>query len=135
MVIKIDEIRKMPVKIDPEYPVKGSVGWEIHESLFRSYHILEKVKDLLMKDVDSETIIELIELMENEDPEPEPKKPIKVIPVESDSRPDLCHEVSFWGDDEDGHGDWECSCEAFKYSKESPRICKHIIKVKKQWYE
>ncbi len=36
-----------------------------HESLFRSYHILAKTKDLLKRNVDPELILELISVMED----------------------------------------------------------------------
>lgn len=52
----ITEINKRPTVLDNN-----------HESLYRSYHILEKVKWLLENNVASTVILELISDMEYED--------------------------------------------------------------------
>ena len=54
--MKIKDITKMQTAED-----------NLHESLFRSYHILEKVKDYLHRKVPDDVIIELIEEMEQEE--------------------------------------------------------------------
>ena len=45
------------------YDMTKSMGG-IHESVFRSYQVLEKVKEYLRKGYPAEVILELIEVME-----------------------------------------------------------------------
>lgn len=56
------KIRDLPTVIDEEFLSLGAKG--IHESVLRSYHILEKVKFLLQEGCSSAVILEIIELME-----------------------------------------------------------------------
>lgn len=64
--MKLSEIKSMPTCLDwdviEEGKRDGCAGFS--ESLFRSYHILEYVKGLLYQKVSHETIIELIEHLE-----------------------------------------------------------------------
>lgn len=57
------EIRKMPTILTNSELNKwkdgGSTG--VHESLLRSFHIVEKVKELLEKQVAPQVILEIIE--------------------------------------------------------------------------
>jgi hypothetical protein len=73
-----DEIRKMLTVLTPDI-VRGDIsvfpedalisfhgtGW--HESLFRSYQILERVKWLLERGTPSAVVLELIAVMERND--------------------------------------------------------------------
>jgi hypothetical protein len=52
--MKIQDIRWMPTVIDNR-----------HESLYRSYHLLEKVKEMITRGDSKETILEAIALMED----------------------------------------------------------------------
>ena len=54
----IKEIRSYP-----------TVHENIHESIFRSYHILEKVKELLEKKTSGDIVLELINEMEEPEEE------------------------------------------------------------------
>jgi len=60
--MNIRGIMDMPTKIDLDVSV-GSKVW--HESVTRSYHIVEKVKELLVLSTPPEVILELIELMQS----------------------------------------------------------------------
>lgn len=67
------DIANMPTSLYPEDVRAGSEfgmpkGW--HESLLRSYHIVQKVKWLLEKKTDPEVIVELIALMEPDEFQP-----------------------------------------------------------------
>ena len=57
--MKISEIRRMRTTYDMTKSMGG-----IHESVFRSYQVLEKVKEYLRKGYPAEVILELIEVME-----------------------------------------------------------------------
>jgi hypothetical protein len=64
----IDEIRDRPTCLTPEQ-VKSDLkekpsmsGW--HESLLRSYHIVQKVKDMLELGTPPEVVLEIINDME-----------------------------------------------------------------------
>lgn len=46
-------------------PTTSEDSGKIHESIFRSYHILQKVKSLLALGTAPEVVAELIELMES----------------------------------------------------------------------
>ena len=52
--MKFSEIRKMPTTYD-----------NVHESVFRSYHILEKVKELIEQKTPAYVMIELINDMQD----------------------------------------------------------------------
>lgn len=68
--MNFDEIRQMPTLIDRDNNT-GSKGW--HESVTRSYQILQRVKGLLQDGVVTYTILELIIMMETPLPTtPEP---------------------------------------------------------------
>lgn len=56
--MKIAEILKLPVVID-----------NIHESVYRVYHILEKVKEYLSMGYDKDIILNLIDEMEYKEKE------------------------------------------------------------------
>lgn len=56
------KIRDLPTVLDEDLLSLGAKG--IHESVLRSYFIVEKVKFLLQEDCSSAVILELIELME-----------------------------------------------------------------------
>ena len=64
----IDRIRDWPTTLKPEEVKKdlkenpGTAGW--HESLLRSYHIVQKVKWLLAEGTSPEVTLQLIEDME-----------------------------------------------------------------------
>lgn len=51
----LDEIRKTPTIIDT-----GANSGRVHESVLRSFFILEKVQELLTKQTPAEVILELI---------------------------------------------------------------------------
>ncbi len=55
--MSLGDIRRMPTSIT-EIPL-GSSG--VHESCLRSFHILNKVIDLLMKGTPAEVILEIVE--------------------------------------------------------------------------
>ena len=58
----IFEIAEMPTSLSREYVLKSpAVGW--HESLLRSYHVVQKVRELLQKGTPNEVTLELIETM------------------------------------------------------------------------
>jgi len=59
-MMKISEIRQLQTAIS-EIP---SGAKAVHESAFRSYHILQKVKDLLARNVPVDVILELVAEME-----------------------------------------------------------------------
>lgn len=65
--MRISEIGRMPTEITAkdakEAMERGCRGF--HESLTKSYHILEKVKELLDLKTDQSVILELIYLMES----------------------------------------------------------------------
>ena len=56
--MKLSEIRNFPTTIDT-----GTNGQRFHESLLRSYHIVQKVIELCERRADHEVIMELIEDM------------------------------------------------------------------------
>jgi len=56
--MNIFDISSMPTSITINNP--GSY----HESIFRSYHVLNRVKEYLEKEVPYDVILELIEVME-----------------------------------------------------------------------
>lgn len=59
----LSEIRKMPTGLDPESP------GPIHESVFRSYHVLGKVREWLLEGTPSSVIVEMMDdLMERRGP-------------------------------------------------------------------
>ena len=61
--MRINEIRNFPTTIDNPAPGRGlPSGW--HESLLRSYQIVQKVRELLEKKTPTEVILELIDTME-----------------------------------------------------------------------
>ncbi len=55
----IIEISKMATTFDPPH-----IPGDVHESIFRSYHILDAVKRFLIHGVPNNIILELIEEME-----------------------------------------------------------------------
>ena len=62
--MKLAEIRQMPRVSDD---IKGiELGCKLHESCFRSFHLLQKVKYYLENAVPSKIILELIEEVEDE---------------------------------------------------------------------
>lgn len=58
------EIANMPTKLTRKDVQEDCKGW--HESLLRSYHIVQKVKILLEKNTSPELVLELIALMESD---------------------------------------------------------------------
>lgn len=59
-------IHKMPTTTDELQEINFlAVGRNTHESCFRSYHILQTIKQMLKDNEPRETIITAIELMEN----------------------------------------------------------------------
>ena len=59
---KMIQISKYPVTIE-EIPAGAA---RVHESVMRSYHILESVKEYLKLDTPPSVILEMIEVMEHE---------------------------------------------------------------------
>lgn len=57
--MKISEIKTFPNTLGT-----GANGMRFHESIFRSYQILEKVKELLRKQVAPSVVLEIIEDIE-----------------------------------------------------------------------
>ena len=64
--MRVIEIAKMPTSITKPLMKELASGscTGIHESMLRSWHILERVKDYLRKDTPADVILELIEVME-----------------------------------------------------------------------
>ena len=58
--MKIHEIKKMPTL----FKLSDTATGGIHQSLFRSYHLLDKVVDWLQKGVCPEVVLEMIEDIE-----------------------------------------------------------------------
>lgn len=63
--MKATEIRRMATDTSEMARLPNEVDPKIHESCFRSFHIVEKVKELLNKDTPSEVLLEFIEIMES----------------------------------------------------------------------
>jgi hypothetical protein len=57
--MKISEIKECPTVLD-----LGSNDQRFHESIFRSYQILEKVKELLEKGTPGDVVLEIIQYIE-----------------------------------------------------------------------
>ena len=58
-------IHKMPTTTDELQIINYFTLGNTHESCFRSYHILQTVKEMLKDNEPRETILSAIELMEN----------------------------------------------------------------------
>ncbi len=67
--MRINEVAKMATEITAEDAKEGLARGcrGFHESLVRSYHIVNKVKELLEKKTDPEVVLELIALMESDE--------------------------------------------------------------------
>ena len=63
--MKATEIRRMPTDTSEMVRLATEKDPKIHESCFKSFHIVEKVKELLKKDTPSDVILEFIEIMES----------------------------------------------------------------------
>lgn len=63
--MKCFDIRRMPTTLDM-----------VHESVFRSYHVLEKVQELLRQQTPARVILEVIEDLQSEPFETESVKAI-----------------------------------------------------------
>ena len=60
--MNLEQIKKLPVSYsDGDFENSGRV----HESIFKSYHILEQVLKLVERGVDKETIKEIVEYLRN----------------------------------------------------------------------
>jgi len=59
--MKLNEIRRIPVLSSEFTREAGDIDPKLHESVFRSFHIVEKVVELLKKRTPPEIIIEIIE--------------------------------------------------------------------------
>ena len=55
-IMTLNEIRQKPTTIDT-----GENSRRVHESILRSWHIVEKIKELLELNTPAEVILELIE--------------------------------------------------------------------------
>lgn len=66
--MKFAEIKAMPKRMwvsKLREVMEGTTG--LHESLFRSYHLLQKVKELLRAGVPAELLLEIIEDLEEDE--------------------------------------------------------------------
>jgi hypothetical protein len=63
--MKMKDIRRMPVTLSELVSCGNYENLKIHESVFRSYAILYKVKELLLKKVPHDVIIEIIDDLED----------------------------------------------------------------------
>ena len=109
----------------------GNHGWNIHEGLpFPKEHMLtvERFKDFVitcMYDVVNKVNLEVVE------PDTMGMTDMTLTEIKhsvpSSSGPNTTYEVT---ENILGTSDWNCTCPAFMYSKETPQTCKHIKQLK-----
>jgi hypothetical protein len=63
--MKFSEIRRMATDTSEFARMKGENDPKIHESIFRSFHIVNKVKELLLKNTPYDVVIEIIDDLQN----------------------------------------------------------------------
>ena len=63
--MKLNEIRKQPTTTGEMIRDVGERDPRIHESVFRSFHIVDKIKELLKKGTPPDVLIEIIEDLQN----------------------------------------------------------------------
>lgn len=61
--MKFSEIRAQETSMDKDQLSYGATGW--HESVLRSYHIVQKIKELLQRNTPADVILEIIEDLES----------------------------------------------------------------------
>ena len=63
--MEIELNRRTKIDSIKHFPTIWNEWWKIHESIFRSYNILSYVKEMLQRWDSKETILEIIEELEN----------------------------------------------------------------------
>lgn len=63
--MKLLEIRRMATTTSEFARVSGEEDPMIHESIFRSFHIVDKIKELLKKGTPPDVLVEIIEDLQN----------------------------------------------------------------------